>query len=487
MSSISRRDFVKGSIAATAGLTMAGSAWAQVRGANDDIRIGVAGIRSKGAHHIEHLRGLEGARVVAICDPDTNLLAREKKKFTDDQQTVETYTDVRKMLDSKDIDAIVIATPNHWHSLIGIWACQAGKDVYVEKPVSHNIWEGRQLVKAARKYDRIVQAGTQNRSDIGLIPMMQYIHEGSLGEIEYVHTLTYRRRKSIGKVPGPQPIPDHIDYDLWTGPAELQPLMRERLHYDWHWVWDYGNGSIGNQGIHEVDLAMWALQEDKLAPRVLSVGGRYGYDDDGETPNTMVSILDYESAPVICEVKNLPMNKNRNSMDYYRGIKTGIIIQCKDGYFAGGRGGGWIYDNDGNKIKQFRGDGGGNHQQNFIDAVRSRKRENLAAEIEKGHKSSALCHMAHYSYRMGQKSDPEKAQEAVGENSHAAKVWRRLEEHLFMNWIDLQKEGVVVGPWLEMDSKKETFVEKEDFGPAFWANKLGRGTYREPFVVPEKV
>ena len=245
---------MKGSLATAAGIGIASrltdSAWANVRGANDDIRVAVAGIRSKGDQHIDVFHGLEGVRVVALCDPDEEVLAKCAKKFTDNNETVRTTTDIRELLDSKDIDAIAMATPNHWHSLMTIWACQAGKDVYVEKPASHSIWEGQQMIKAARKYNRIVQVGTQNRSDTGLLEVMPYIHGGNLGKILWVRGFCYKRRKSIGKVAGPVSIPEHIDYNLWTGPVALEPLRRESLHYDWHWVWATGNGDIGNQGVH---------------------------------------------------------------------------------------------------------------------------------------------------------------------------------------------------------------------------------------------
>lgn len=492
MKNISRRQFVKGSLAATAGLGIASSfastAHAAIRGANEDIRIAVIGLGGKGSAHVNDFRKLKGVRIVALCDPDTKHIASNAKKFADDQQKPATYTDFRKVLDDKNIDAIVIATPNHLHSLITIWACQAGKDVYVEKPISHNIFEGRKAIEATRKYKRIVQTGTQNRSDIGLIPFMEYLHEGNIGALKYVHTLCYRRRESIGLVNGPQPIPATLDYDLWTGPAELRPLRRKRLHYDWHWDYETGNGDLGNQGVHEIDLALWAIGADKLAPRVVSVGGRYGYVDDANTANTQVTILDYKPAPVICELRNLPISKQRpRSMDNHLGIGVGIIVKCEQGYFAGGRGGGWVYDNSGNRVKKFGGDGGGKHQQNFIDAVRSRKASDLKADIEKGHISAAAAHMASISYRLGTKLQPEAAAEVLKDYKPAADSWKSVQQHLFMNWIDLAKEGVTVGPWLEMDTATERFKQDSQYGAATWANEMLTRNYRAPFIVPQNV
>ncbi len=287
MGKLSRRDFIKSSLATAAGVGIATSVpatvWSQVVGANDDIRVAVVGFRSQGAGHIKRFHNLQGVRVVALCDADKAILDREVKKFKDRNEKVDAYTDVRRILDNKFTDAIVIATPNHWHSLLTVWGCQAGKDVYVEKPVSHNIWEGRKMVEAARKYKRIVQTGTQKRSDEGVQEAFEYIQKGELGKIVVARGFCYKRRKSIGKVNGPQPIPESVDYDLWTGPAPLGPLMRKSLHYDWHWVWATGNGDIGNQGIHEMDMCRWALGQKGLAPRVMSFGGRFRVNDAAQS------------------------------------------------------------------------------------------------------------------------------------------------------------------------------------------------------------
>ncbi|MHC4571636.1 MAG: Gfo/Idh/MocA family oxidoreductase [Planctomycetota bacterium] len=491
MSKLTRRDFIKSSLATAAGIgittSLPATAWSKVVGANDDIRVAVVGFRSQGAGHIERFHNLQGVRVVALCDADKAILDREVKKFKDRNEKVDAYTDVRKLLDKKNIDAIVTATPNHWHSLLTIWACQAGKDVYVEKPVSHNIWEGRKMVEAARRYKRIVQTGTQKRSDEGVQEAFKYIQKGELGKIVVARGFCYKPRKSIGKVDGPQPIPESVDYDLWTGPAPLAPLMRKNLHYDWHWVWATGNGDIGNQGIHEMDLCRWALGQTKLAPRVMSIGGRFGYDDDAETANTQIAILDYEPAPLIFEVRGLPKRRDDSAMDNYRGVRIGIVIECEHGYFAGGEGGGWAYDNDGNKIKQFKGDGGSKHHANFIEAVRSRKVSDLNADIIEGHISSALCHMGNISHRIGQLSSPDEIKEAIKAEPQAAETFERFRKHLFANWVDISKTRAVLGPWLQMNPRKEKFIGDGRFGITQWANQLLTRRYREPFVVPEKV
>jgi len=491
MSKLSRRDFIKSSLATAAGVGIATSlptaVWSQVLGANDDIRVAVVGFRSQGAGHIERFHELPGVRVVALCDADKDILDREVKKFNDRNEKVDAYVDVRKLLEDKNIDAIVTATPNHWHSLLTVWACQAGKDVYVEKPVSHNIWEGRKMIEAARKYNRIVQAGTQSRSDEGVQDAFEYIQKGELGKIVVARGFCYKRRESIGKVDGPQPIPESVDYNLWTGPAPLTPLMRKNLHYDWHWVWATGNGDIGNQGIHEMDLCRWALGQTGLAPRVMSIGGRFGYDDDGETANTQIAILDYEPAPLIFEVRGLTQKKDDAVMNHYRGVRIGVVIECEHGYFAGGDGGGWAYDNDGNKIKQFVGDGGAKHHANFIEAVRSRKVSDLNADILEGHISSALCHMGNISHRLGRLSSPDEIREVIKAEPQAVETFERFQEHLFANWIDLSKTRPVLGPCLQMDTRKERFIGDGEFGITQWANELLTRHYREPFVVPEKV
>jgi predicted dehydrogenase len=401
---------------------------------------------------------------------------------------VKTYIDYRKLLEDKDVDAVVIATPNHWHSLMGIWACQAGKDVYVEKPISHNVWEGRKLVEAALKYNRIVQAGIQSRSDTALPEIIDYLQQGNLGKLIAVYGLCYKRRESIGKVGGPQPIPKSVDYDLWSGPAPLVPLKRSRFHYDWHWQWDYGNGDIGNQGVHQMDQARRLIGENNLPRRVMSIGGRFGYDDDGETANTQIAILDYDPVPLIFEVQGLPRKRADAAMGNLKGIRVGVVVKCEDGYFAGGDGGGWIYDNKGNKIRQFSSSGGNLHHENFIEAMRSRNAEDLKGDILEGHISASLCHMANISFRLGQSSSPEVIKEAIKSQQPAAlESLERFNDNLFENWIDLTKENAFLGPMLEFEPNKEKFIDEGDYSISHWANEMLTRHYREPFVLPEKV
>jgi predicted dehydrogenase len=487
MQNCSRRDFLKKSILASVSISYYSSVpvHAQILGANNDIRVGVVGFRSKGAQHIEEFRKIPGVRIVALCDVDKEILDGQVQNFKNRNETVTAYADVRQLLDDKNIDAVVIATPNHWHSLIAIWACQAGKDVYVEKPVSHNIWEGYKLVEAARKYNRIVQSGTQNRSDIGFREAVDYIAAGNIGRIQWAYGLWFKERDPLERVQGPQPIPASVDYDLWLGPAEKKPLTRKNLHYDWHWFWDTGNGDMGNLGVHQIDDCRFALGLG-FPERIMSLGGRFVFNDGAETPNTQMGIFDYRDTPVYIEIRNLPVSKGaRGMMDHFRGIRDGgNIIQCQDGYFAGGRGGGWIYDNANQKIKQFIGDGGGTHSANFIESMRSRISAHLHAPILQGHTSSALCHIANISYRIGRQTANEEIKSGITQTAQGQDLLERMIEHLSKNGIDWQQSKLTMGPWLEFDDEKEKFVGAF----SHQANKyLKRKKYRKPFVIPKKM
>jgi predicted dehydrogenase len=477
MNTLTRRSFLKNTVAA--GVSLAAVPFSKVLGANDTIRIGVVGMNGQGAYHIQQLNAIAGVQVVALCDADRDIIAREKKKFDERGEKVDTYIDVRKLLEDKNIDAISIATPNHWHSLMTIWACQAGKDVYVEKPGSHNIWEGRKMVEAARKYKRIVQHGTQRRSDGGVYEIFDYLHQGSLGKIKCVRGFCYKPRNSIGKVNGTGTIPAGVDYNLWCGPAPMEPLRREHLHYDWHWVWPTGCGDIGNQGVHQMDVCHWLLNAKGLPKRVMSFGGRLGYIDDGETANTQVAILEYDTAPIIFEVQGLPRKKGDQAMDNYRGIRIGEVLECEDGYIAGG----WAYDNNGTKIKQFIRNEGSGHFDNFLKAMRSRNVSDLNADIAIGHISSALCHTANTSYRLGKTATGKEIADALGNNDDYQSTFFRFQEHLLVNNVDLEQTPRYLGPWLTMDATNEKYTGEHSME----ANMFLTRNYREPFIVPDEV
>ena len=483
-----RRNFLKSSLATAATLSLPARVRAQAEGANSDIRMAIIGFNSRGGAHIQGYLKAKGVRIVALCDVDTKVLEKGVAQLKAKNQDVETYQDIRKLLESKDVDAISIATPNHWHSLAAIWGCQAGKDVYVEKPVSHNVWEGRQLVKAAEKYDRIVQMGVQSRSSAGMAGALKWVKGGSLGKLQYVRALCYKPRPSIGKVTEPQPVPDNIDYDLWCGPAPKVPVMRTKFHYDWHWIWATGNGDLGNQGIHQMDMARRFLGDPALSPKVYSVGGRLGYIDDGETPNSMYIMHDYARAPLIFEVRGLPDKTGSKAMDKYRNVSVGIIAQYENGHIEVPNNDLAIaYDRDGQELQKFKepsegaGIGSDHHFDNFIAAVRSRKTSDLNGKILDGHLSSALCHTGNISYLLGKKASPDELREKAKGNKDAMDSLERLTEHLGANDVKLDVDKLTLGEFLTMNPETEKFI-----GNAA-ADKLLTREYRAPYVVPEKV
>ena len=492
MAPLTRRTFLKTSAVAVAGVALSARSWAQVPGANSDIRVAVVGLNGRGKSHLGSLRALPGVRVAALCDPDTAVLESAKRSLGASGASVATYVDLRELLASRDIDAITIAMPNHWHSLAGIWACQAGKDVYVEKPVSHNVWEGRQLAAAAKKYGRVIQTGTQIRSGAGLIEAVAWVRAGHLGKITSSRGFCYKRRDSIGKTVGPQPVPPTVNYDLWTGPAPLIPPHRNSpkngpIHYEWHWVGLYGNGDIGNQGIHQMDVARWFLGETGLPRHTLSVGGRLGYVDDGDTPNTQVIIHDYAVAPLIFEVRGLPAKKEAataitGSMDKYRGVSIGNVVDCEGGYvvvpdYWTAR----AFDREGRLLKEFKG--ADRQMANFIDVIRSRKTAELYGPIDEGHVSSALCHLGNISHQLGRSESPGTVRERIQGDAPLAEAYGRMAEHLAANGVDLAQTPVTLGAPLAVDATAERFIGES----ASAANALLTRDYRAPFVVPRLV
>lgn len=476
----SRRAFIKGAAGSLALMTPT----LGVLGANNDIRVAVIGVGGKGNGHARKFSGTEGVRLVAICDVDPK---RIKKLMTthlkNNKPRVATETDPRKIIERDDVDVVVIATPDHWHALLTVWACQAGKDVYVEKPVSHNIREGALMARAAERYDRIVQAGTQYRSCPGLQEAADYIHAGNLGRVLWGHVPWYELRGGIGKtVPY---TPTGLDYDLYCGPAEAKPLRRDKLHYDWHWIWSTGTGDLGNSGIHAFDVCRWFSGHETLPPSAMCVGGRFGVDDAGETPNTQLTILNYKTAPIIIENRNLPTSKGVRAMDNVRGVREGVILHCENGYFAGFRGGGWVYDNDGRKLRQFKGDGGRVHHRNFLDAVRSRKIEKMNAPIHQGHISSACCHLGNVSYQLGEPSTAREIKKAIGDDLRTAGILELIYKHLDANEVDVKQTPLVLGPRMTVNTK--TGVPRGIDGPGSpeRAMALYKGSYRAPYTMPE--
>jgi predicted dehydrogenase len=469
MPRLTRRSFLKATGLATTAAALRPRSWAQVAGANSDIRLALVGFHNRGLDIIKlDMPTVTGARITALCDVDSAVLDGTAKTFRDQGHDVQTFSDYRDLLAKGDIDAVIIVTPNHQHALQAVWACQAGKDVYLEKPVCHNIWEGRRIIEAADKYKRIIQVGSQCRSSDSLAEAVAWVRAGNLGKIISARGLCYKRRASIGLTTGPQPVPPTVNYDLWCGPAPLAPLRRTKFHYDWHWQWPYGNGDLGNQGVHQMDIARWFL------------GGRLGYVDDGQTPNTVVIVQDYAKAPLIFEVRGLPTRTGSNAMDKYDGASIGVVVQCEGGqvivpdYVTA-----QAYDKNGQKVKDFTGSS--SHMGNFIAAIRSRKVSDLHAPISEGFISSSLCHTGNISLRVGAPQPPDAIREQIKGNAAMTEAFGRVTEHLAANGLDLVKTPLTLGAALEFDPQTEKFTNSDD------ANALLTAEYRKPFVVPEKV
>jgi predicted dehydrogenase len=403
----------------------------------------VIGIRSRGSAHTSTLAKLPNVNVAAICDIDERLLPKavaDVEKITGKRPKTE--TDIRRILENKEIDAISIATPNHWHALATIWACQAGKHVYVEKPVSYNISEGRKMVEAARKYDRIVQTGTQSRTRPFVQSAMDFLHSGKLGKLYMVKCVVFRPRESLGRKSN-SAVPNGVHYDLWVGPSPWRPFNENRFHYNWHWFWATGNGETGNNGPHYTDMARWALQRYDHPRRIHSMGGYDVFDSDQETPNTQLSMLEYDDGVrVQLEVRGLYTNAEDN-------VRMGLLIYGSEGWmhlaseewktFYGRK-------NEPGEHREAKGEEhisditlseDGAHFWNFIDAVKENRRELLKADILEGHLSASLCHLSNIAYRT--------------------------------------KRQVI------FDSSNESFPGDAE------ANSLLTREYRYPFVIPEKI
>ena len=411
-SSFGRRDFLKTSANTAASLALLRGVTFithpdRVFGANDRVRVAVCGLHGRGKDHLSGFSRLPNVEIAALCDVDENVLKQRLAGIGSSK--TQTFTDVRKLLEDKSIDAISIATPNHWHALMAIWACQAGKDVYVEKPCSHNFWEGRQLVRATRKYDRIIQHGTQIRSSPAVREAIQKIQQGLIGEVYLARGLCFKWRETIGRTPA-ETVPAGVHYDLWSGPALLKPFTRNRFHYNWHWIWETGNGDLGNQGVHQVDVARWGLGV-KFPSRISATGGHFMFDDDQQTPNTLNCAFEFDMPDgkrkmMEFEVRHWITHREAEIGQgrLFGGQNTiGNIFYGSKGYLASG-------DEDANSYKTWLGRGqkpgpqahaSGDHFANFIDCVRSRKKEDLNAPIEEGHISCALVHLANVSYRLG--------------------------------------------------------------------------------------
>ena len=420
-----RRNFVKAASVTGAGIISAsnGMLWGKNRvfGANDKVRIAVVGIHGMGQSHIRAFNELENVEVVALCDIDENLFdERIKKLFVDKNlPKPKKYVDYRKMLEDKDIDAVSIVTPNHWHTPMAIWAMQAGKHVTVEKPCCHTFAEGQMLVKAANRYNVIVQDGDEQRSNPCGKSMAEFLKSGGLGEVYYAKGMCYKRRDTIGIAP-PEPVPAGVHYDLWMGPAPKKPFTKNRFHYNWHWQWDYGCGDLGNQGVHEVDVARWGLGVG-LPTKVSTIGGHFMFKDDQETPNSLITTFEFENPEGAGDKKKMMVFEVRHWDSNPEGIGVnpnpdtgGYMISSANNI------GNLFYGSKGYMVKDVdkwstylgkertpgpTGSGLANHYQNFIDAIRANDPEINNGKIEEGVLSCSLIHLANISYRVGRSLD----------------------------------------------------------------------------------
>lgn len=448
---------------------------------SERIRLAVIGLHGRGLNHIDGYINDDRVEIAALCDVDTSQFKKAQDKLAEKGHPVaKTYQDIRQLLDDKDIHAVSIATPNHWHALAGIWAMQAGKDVYVEKPVSHNVSEGRRLEDARVKYDRICQAGTQSRSNRATVEAMKFIHDGGIGKVSLARGLCYKPRPSIGHKPDTAP-PSTLNYDIWLGPAPKRPFNPNRFLYEWHWNWDYGNGDIGNQGVHQMDIARWALNKT-LPTSAVGVGGRFGYSDDGQTPNTLLTLYDFGDTKLLFEVRGLKTDGVAVGQDKkVKPIKVGNIIYGENGFVAIGAdyGVAVAFDKDGKLMKNFKGSG--SHFSNFISAVKAHKQEELHCPVLDGHYSAALCHLGNISYRLGGQEAFDPTPKVVAESTDLAEAYKRYEQHLKENMVAIEKITESVGPKLAFDPNTETFGDNSQ------ANAFLTRDYRAPFVVPAKI
>ncbi len=448
--------------------------------ANEEIRIGFISCGGRAGEHMRVYSETAGVAVTGLCDPDGSRVYEKSRIFP----KAKTFSDPRKMLDDKDIDAVIVATCNHWHCLASIWAMEAGKDVYVEKPLSHSQWEGDQTVKAARKYNRICQVGTQQRSDPMQAEIKKFLHEEKgLGKILSCRVNRIGVREPIGKRATPLEIEKNVDYDVWLGPAQDKPIFRDNLQYDWHWDFNTGSGEMGNWGVHVLDDARNNIFQDKvsLPSRIMAAGGRVAWDDAGETPNVHFVYFDTGEIPTVIGLTNLTAKagEKKKSPDH-PGPGSGYIAYCEGGRFEGQRGKAVAYDKAGKVIREFKGNSGNKlHQQNFIDCVRSRDVSALNTDVEMGNYSTGWCNLANIAFQAGEKYTAGAAAELAKELPLWGELHDEMQVHIKAHAVEMNE--LKLSPILEYDVAKAAFTG----AGADKANSFLKREYRAPYVVPE--
>ncbi len=479
MSHTTRRRFLEDSILRAAAAASAAAAGSSLLAAEEPrsaapspsgkITVAIIGCGIRGKQHASDLVRFPECDIAYVCDPDSARSAEVAAIVTAAQRPApKAVKDLRTVFDDKSVDAVFVATCNHWHALAAIWAMQANKDVYVEKPVSHNVAEGRRIVQVARKTGRICQGGTQNRSNTALAAAVDHMRQGKLGDVKLARSIVYGRRGSIGG-PAACEMPSTVDYDLWAGPASNAPLTRPKFHYDWHWVWDTGNGELGNNNIHSLDICRWGLGVTGLGRSVVSYGGRLGYTDAGQTPNTQVCVFDFGDKTIVSETRGL-------KTEPFPGFKGSWIFYGSEGIISESS----LFDLQGKLVSTFPGKAE-SHVANFFKAIRSRKPEDLTADILEGHQSTALCHLGNISWRLGRTASEAEIRDALGKlkaQENLLETFGRTAQHLRDNEVDLEKTKLTLGPVLRLAPDRESFVGH----PA--ADALLTREYRKPFVVP---
>ena len=501
-----RRRFIAASSGAIGGLALGVHSSTAVAPSDDVLGVCIAGLNGRGGEHIRGFNKDTRSRIVAVVDVDPAAADSRAAKIADMQGSKPTvYSDIRKAIDDDAVDVLSVATPNHWHALMGVWGMQAGKDVYVEKPVSHNIHEGRALVAASKKYGRVFQTGTQCRSSTAIQQMVDAIAQGAIGMCNFARGLCYKRRKSIGPL-GDYAVPGNIDFDLWSGPATLTDpkLTRKKFHYDWHWQRHYGNGDSGNQGPHQTDIARWGLGLDRHPQRILSYGGRLGYRterndpdyvDAGDTANTLVALYDYGDKSIVFETRGLDVSKTNDGKklddDVTRlfgdgpGNRIGVIFYGDEGFAVQTKyHEAKLYDRDYNETKVFKADGVGDaHFADFLDAVVAGTPDAVNADARTGHLSAAIAHLGNTSYYLGERNaaTPEQIADAIDDfptGDDDAATLRRTVDHLRANGVDLNETPLKLGVDLRFDPDAERFVDNAD------ADAMLTRQYRPTFEVP---
>jgi predicted dehydrogenase len=452
--------------------------------AADDLRIAVIGLEGRGAVHAAALAALPGVRVTALCDVDELVLLREARRMRERGRRPGLHAEYRRVLDRSDVDAVGLATPNHWHALQTIWACQAGKDVYVESPATHFLSEGAPMVAAAARHARMVQCGLQWRASTAIAAALAWLRAGDLGTPELVHAMCFEPRASLGKTRGNQRVADTVDYDRWCGPSPLLPLRRARLHHDWRWVHATGDGELGAVGAHVLDLARWAAGAEDLPRTVRSVGMRAVHDDDGETPNAQVVFYGTDPVPILLELRGLPRDAAARAaanssavMDTELSVRTGVVVRCTGGTLAIPDPAHAIArDPSGAEIRRF--EGAGDPFASWLEACRTRRIETLVAPLDAAVRSAALTHVGNASHRTGRRTERNALLAAVAGVPCLATGCERLSAHLAAHGVDVAKPELVLGAELTLDPGRGAYDGSER------AEALLAGAYRAPYELP---